>query len=77
MLWDKQSDEHVHVEEGDHNGLRVLTIHDLVDVLNLQNGGARASRKHRDAAFEPNISLGDAAKQGLYEYIDFLAGLAR
>lgn len=78
MLWHKESDEHVHVEEGDHNWrLRVRTIREAVDVLDLQDGGASASRKHRDAAFEPHIGLGDAAKQGFYEHIDLLASLAR
>jgi hypothetical protein len=77
MLRNKQSDEDVHVQERDHDGLRVGAIHEPVDVLNLQRGGARASRENRDAAFEPNIGLHDAAKQGLYERIDSLAGLAR
>ena len=78
VLWHEESDEDIHVKERDHEGrLRVRTIHEPVDILDLQDGGARASRKHRDAAFEPNIGLGDAAKQGLYKLIDFLACLAR
>jgi hypothetical protein len=77
MLRQKQSDEDVHVEERDHDGLGVGAIHEPVDVLNLQGRGARASREDRDAAFEPNIGLRDAAKQSLDERIDVLAGLAR
>lgn len=78
VLRHEESDEHVHVEQEDHDGrLCVPTIREAVDVFDLQDWRAFTQGEHGHAAIEPHIGLGDPTKQGLDEFIDLLARLAR
>jgi hypothetical protein len=78
VLWHKQGNEYVDVEEGDHRGrLRVRTVRETGDILNFQDRGAGAARKRWHSPFEPDIGLGHSAQQSSDELINVLPGLGR
>jgi hypothetical protein len=78
VLRHKESDEHVHVEKESHEArLCVRTVREPVDILDPQDWRALTTRENGHATIEPYIGLGDPAKQGLDEFIDFLARLTR
>lgn len=71
VLWDKQRNEHVDVEQRDHTvgRLRVRTIDETVNILDGKSGGTRSSRKCRHTSLEAYLGVSYSPEQRFYKFV--------
>jgi hypothetical protein len=77
VLWHQQRHKHVDIEKGNHGWRLFGTIHETVDIFNLEEWGARSWRKDRHATHKTYIRVGHPPEQGLRELVNLLAGSSR